>query len=84
MQSRLVYPGNSSYWRVKEKGDKAADIESRVILDRYLGIGTHVLELKDPVTEPSINKPILAIVSKATEMARAGSSQTGIVEAGSS
>ena len=84
VQSRLVYPGDSSYWRVKEQGTKVADIESRVIPDRSLIIGTHVLKLKDPVAEPSSGKPILAIVPKVTEAAKARSSQTEIVETGSS
>ena len=84
VQSRLVYPGDSSYWRVKEQGTKAADIERRVIPDRSLIIGTHVLKLKDPVAEPSSGKPILAIVPKVTESAKVGSSQTEIVETGSS
>ena len=81
VQSRLVYTGDSSYWRVKEQGAKAADIERRLIPEKSLVIGTHVLKLKDPVTEPAADKPILAIVPKATSNDHeAGSSQTEVIK----
>ena len=44
-------------------------------------IGTHVLKLKDPVAEPATDKPILAIMPKATTSDHeAGSSQTEVTK----
>ena len=81
MQSRLLYPGESSYWRVKEQGAKAANMERRLVPEESLVIGTHVLKLKDPVIKPAYNKPIIAIVPKATSSDHeAGSSRTEIAK----
>ena len=81
VQSRLVYPGDSSYWRVKEQGAKATDIGRSLISEKSLVIGTHVLKLKDPVTEPAADEPILAIVPKVTSNDHeAGSSQTEVIK----
>ena len=50
-----------------------------MIPDKSLVIGTHVLKLKDPVTEPAADKPIFAIMPKVISSDHeAGSSQTEV------
>ena len=66
MHSRLVYPGGSSYWRVKAQGTKAADLGGGLVTNNSLVIGTHVFKLKDPTIGLANDEPILAIMPKVT------------------
>ena len=61
--------------------DPHGAIERGLIPEKSLVIGTHVLKLKDPVTEPAADEPILAIVPKVTSNDHeAGSSQTEVIK----